>query len=326
MLSFISSLSPFKYKQYKRSIKSENNSSQQNYNINIIVNNNCCSNKLQSKFLRSGLARIYAIIKPICERASKATYIIESTRTQKKYILKIKEDINYFEEDIYKILLHKNHKNVMRFVSFSQETDYYYFIYEFIEGCNLLEYIKNKGDLSENDIRDIIKQIIDGLYFIHQNHIIHCDLKLENIIINEKKEEKEIQIIDFDLSIICDNEEGYISNSIFGTLNYIAPESYDLCIYSKKSDIWQVGVILYILIAKKFPHDSEITLVNSYSNLCRQNVFKHIDLNVPKEIINKRNFDSSLFTLLENMLNFDETRRYTLDQVMNSEWLKKIDL
>lgn len=296
-----------------------------NCNIKILINS-CCDNiSLQMKFLKSKLGRFYGIVKPIYEKDYKGTYIVNALKSNKKYILKIKElsKANYFEEDIYKILNKTQHINIVQFVSFAQEGEYYYSIYEYADGCNLLEYIKTNRDLSEMDIKCIFLQLVDAVSFLHKNDILHCDLKLENIIINSNKE---IKIIDFDLSIICDNDEGFISNSIFGTLQYIAPESYDLCIYSKKTDVWQLGVLLYIMITRKFPHDNEISLVNSHSNLCRQNVFKHINLDTPYDIIKRKNFDLSLYSLLEKMLNFNEKYRYNLNQIKNSEWLKKIEI
>ncbi len=293
-----------------------------NFNIKILINSCCDNASLQKKFLKSKFGRFYDIVRPIYERDYKGTYIVNALKTNKKYILKIKESskANYFEEDIYKILNKTQHKNIAQFVSFAQEGEYFYSIYEYADGYNLLEYIKTNGDLSEIDIKFIFRQLVEALSFLHKNNILHCDLKLENIIINSNKE---IKIIDFDLSIVCDNDEGFISNSIFGTLQYIAPESYDLCIYSKKTDVWQLGVLLYIMITRKFPHDNEISLVNSYSNLCRQNVFKHINLDIPCDIIKKKKFDLSLYNLLEKMLSFDEKDRYSLDQIKNSEWLKK---
>jgi len=311
-------LSLFKRKHHKNNRQIENN-----INIKIVINT-CCNdveNKLQTLFLKSKTGRFYDINKVIYEKENKGIYIIKSYKTDKKYILKIKENkkTNYFEEDIYNILSKNFHKNVTRFISFTEEYGYFYSIYEYADGCNLLEYIKLKGDLLESEIRNILKQIVSALSFLHNHSILHCDLKLENIIINTASE---IKIIDFDLSIVCDNDEGFISNSIFGTLKYIAPESYDLSIYSKKTDIWQLGVLLYIMITRKFPHDNEISLVNSYSNLCRQNVFKHIDLNIPKEVIIKKNFDLSLYNLLEKMLSFDEKNRWEVSDIMDSEWMK----
>lgn len=298
-----------------------NEAAQVKYNINITINNNYCTQSLLDRFFHLNEGRFYSLVKTIYEKPKKGTYIIISTSTYKKFILKIKEKskINFFEEDIFAILNKNKNNNIATFISLLTDNDYYYFIYEYVEGYNLLEYIKKYGQLNEIDIKSIMKQIVNGIEFLHQNNILHCDMKLENIIINDKKE---IKIIDFDLSIVCDNDEGYISNNVFGTLQYIAPESYDLCIYSKKTDVWQLGVILYVLITNKFPHDDkEITIVNSYSNLCRQNIFKHIDLSIPKNIIIKKKLNMSMYYLLEHMLNFNDKCRATLDEIKNSVWL-----
>ncbi|ARF09690.1 serine/threonine protein kinase [Indivirus ILV1] len=282
-------------------------------NCEILINSSLLIyNNLQINFLESQIGKKYDIVKPIYEKDNEGIYIINELNTRIKYILKIKksQNLNCFGERIYKILSKNQHKNILTFVSFIRENEYTYSIYEYVNGYNLSEYIKIYGDLLEKDIKYIFNQLVDALIFLHSYNILHCDLKLENIIINHKKE---IKVIDFDLSIICYNDEGYISNNIFGTLQYIAPESYDLCIYSKKTDIWQLGVILYIIITGKFPHNNEISYVNSYSNLCRKNIFKHIDLNYPRETIIKKKFNLLLYNLLENMLCFDEKKRYSLD-------------
>lgn len=261
----------------------------------------------------------YEIIKTLSERERKGTYIIKHLKSNKKYILKIKENNNN-DKNIYNILKNVNCKNIVKLISFvnKKEEEYYYCIYEYIEGCNLLEYINKNKELSEEDLKNIFIQIVDGLDVLHNNCILHCDLKLENIIVNK---DKLIKIIDFDLSIVCDNCDGFITNSIFGTLQYIAPESYDLCIYSKKTDIWQLGIILYILITNKYPHDNTLSQVNSYSNLCRINLFKHINLDISKESIIKKNYNPNLYNLLKKLLEFDEKNRFNINQIKNSSWL-----
>lgn len=289
---------------------------------------NCCKYNIQieididikSIFLNSPLSKTFKIIECIYERYNKGTYIV--TNNDMKYILKIRHNTlgNGFEKDIVNILHNYSHPNIIKHHCFFQDDEYYFMIYEYIEGTNLFEYIKTKKNIPEDDIKNIMIQLTNAIQFLHSHNIIHCDLKLDNIIITK---DQTIKVIDYDLSIICTNNEGYISSSIFGTMQYIAPESYDLCIYSKKTDIWQLGIILYILITQKFPHDCEITLVNSYSNLCRQNIFKHIDLSIAKEIILKNNYDINLFHLLENMLTFDESKRINIDDILKNNYIKK---
>lgn len=262
----------------------------------------------------------YDLVKIITEKENKGTYIIKSFKGSKKYILKIRESTNNYQKEIYNKLSMIKCNNLIKIKSFTEDK-YCYLIYEYIEGCNLLEYLKGNQNILEEDIKSIIIQIVTGLSILHNNNILHCDLKLENIIITK---DKIIKIIDFDLSIICENCDGFIANSIFGTLQYIAPESYDLCIYSKKTDIWQLGIIIYILISSRYPHESELSAINSYSNLCRINRFKHINLDIIKEIIIKKNYDPRLYSLLSKMLKFDEKDRFTASQIMSSSYLQNI--
>ncbi|QKF93680.1 serine/threonine-protein kinase [Fadolivirus algeromassiliense] len=300
------------------------------------LDNTCCKFNIQIEydidikdvFLQSELSKLYVIHEIIYEKYNKAAYIV--VRNNKKYVLKIRHNTlgNTYEKTISNILSQNVHPNIIHFTNFYQNDDYYFLIYEYVEGINLYQFINSKDTLDENLIRNIIIQLTNALQFLHSYNIIHCDLKLDNIVITH---DLNIKVIDFDLSIICNNSEGYISNSIFGTMQYIAPESYDLSIYSKKTDIWQLGIVLYILITKKFPHEHEITLVNSFSNLCRQNIFKHIDLNIVKTFIFKNKYSDDLFYLVENLLMFDESKRYSINDILNFPWInhntyyKKID-
>lgn len=272
--------------------------------------------ELYNSYLYTDLHKMYTIIKKIYEKQDKATYIVLDKETKAKYLLKIRHNscVNLFESEIYKILKKNIHKNVISFINYTKFDNYQYYIYEYFEGYNLAELLNKKNKLQENEIKHIILQITNGLKFLHSYDIIHCDLKLDNIIINDNND---VKIIDFDLAIICSDDEGYISNNIFGTMQYIAPESHDLCIYSKNTDIWQLGIILYVLITNKFPFDDTIEIVNSNSNLCRQNIFKHIDYVMLKKIIHEKKYNPLFYDLLYKMLSFDDSKRATVYEIIN---------
>lgn len=281
-----------------------------------ILTTRCINNEIYNAYETISLFKNFSIIKKIYEKQEKATYIVIDNITQIKYILKIKHYnyVNSFEYEIYKLLKDNPHENIINFIQFYKENNYYYYLYEYFDGINLFDYLKmyKNNVLKYDDIKNILLQITDALIYLHKYNIIHCDLKLDNIIINN---DNKLKVIDFDLSIICDKDEGHIFNNIFGTMQYIAPESYDLGIYSKKSDIWQMGVIMYILITKSFPFDYSLELVNSKSNLCRQNIFKHIDLTVPKDIIINNQYNNFLYDILCKMLSFDDSKRISLNEI-----------
>lgn len=91
------------------------------------------------------------------------------------------------------------------------------------EGSNLKQLLEKKKYFSENSIREIIKNLLNGLNYIHNNRIIHRDIKPENIVINLEEESlKSLKIIDFGLSF--QKQGRYFISEIVGTPIYFAPE------------------------------------------------------------------------------------------------------
>jgi serine/threonine protein kinase len=269
----------------------------------------------------------YKIVKIVHNNEHKKKYVINklSNKNEKDYFLKLLSYKNKEECDS-QIKIHNTLKlNLNIYLidvhHFSNYGNVCCFIYEYYHGQNLLEFVETTK-ISNNIIiiLKILEQILLGIKYLYDNHIIHCDIKLENIIINKNHN---IKIIDFDLAKIGNHENEYVSNVIFGTKNYISPENYDLGIYSTKSDIWASGIILYIFIMGVFPYDCELSFMNSYSNLYRRNEFRHIDLDKVKE---KSKSGLFYYDLLMEMLEFDVTKRMNINKLLCFFNKKKIEL
>ena len=79
------------------------------------------------------------------------------------------------------------HKNIVRVINcFSLSTMQVAFVMEYLDGGELLEYVLKRGKLSEEEARDFFKQIAEAIAYCHRNKLIHCDLKLENILLESK--------------------------------------------------------------------------------------------------------------------------------------------
>ena len=237
-----------------------------------------------------------------------------------EYLVKIKKPMkqNNDEFHIYELLKDKNNNYIIKFIEHVVNENYQYFVYEYFNGKTLGEYlIDNQNNISEVDIKNIFANIVNAVKFLHEQNIIHCDLKLDNILIDKYKN---IKIIDFDLSRICKDE--YLSNNIFGTIQYIAPESYDLCIYSKKSDVWGLGIILYILITQKFPYNNDMPIVNSHDNMYRRNEFKHPNIAEVERKVKQYNYNKNIVTLIKLMLKFEDDKRIDVEDILKFQWLK----
>ena len=123
-------------------------------------------------------------------------------------------------------------------------------------------------NLTENEARFYFKQIINGVEYIHRNHISHRDLKPENILIDSNNL---IKIGDFGLSNLM--KDGKLMKTACGSPFYAAPEIVGERKYEGTSvDIWSSGVILYALIVGCLPFDDDnITLL--YKKIERKNEF-----------------------------------------------------
>jgi len=258
----------------------------------------------------------YKMIETIYDKYDKATGIIKDGNNH-KYFIKIKtcdkKNINR-EYIIYKLLKNRHHDNIIKFIEYSIKDKYHYFIYEHFEGITLFKYISNYA-LTNESIVDILLQLANAIKFLHSLNILHCDIKLENILINTSRQ---IKLIDFDLSIYSPDDEDYVSDSVFGTIPYIAPESYDLCIYSKKSDVWEIGILAYVMIVKKYPNNQNLTLINSYGNLDRNNIFKHLDMISLKKEIKINKYNEQLYTLIKKMLKFKDSERIDINEIIRT--------
>ena len=200
-------------------------------------------------------------------------------------IKKIKKNLNrrFIKEEI-KILKNINHKYVLKVNETLYKKKKLHLVLDYCNGGNILEYILS-NDHSYDQI--YITQIIEGMKYLYTKNIIHRNIKPENILIHEHT----IKICDFGLSksMFLDT----IKNSICGSPKYMAPELFTYKKYSRKSDIWSLGIILYEILYKQKPFKNK-------------NINELEDLKCIRQNINQQ---SNIFNLIENMLIVDEKLR-----------------
>jgi polo-like kinase 1 len=145
-------------------------------------------------------------------------------------------------------------------------------------------------------------QIISALKYLHSHRVIHRDLKLGNLFVNEKME---LKLGDFGLATKLDFE-GERKRTICGTPNYIAPEVLEgKAGHSYEVDVWSLGVIIYTLIVGKPPFETS-DVKTTYKRI-RMNAYSFPDhINVAE----------SAKDLISKILNTDPKKRPTLDEMM----------
>ena len=201
------------------------------------------------------------------------------------------------------ILSSLDHPSIVRFYDLIEDSLNYYLVTEFCEGETLFHFIGNRGKLEEDMARDIFRQICEAVRYIHSMNIAHRDIKPENIIINDRYE---IKLLDFGLSEVCHG----LCSSRCGSCSYQSPELFQDSGYDAlKADMWALGVTLYTMMFAHLPWTRR-----SRNEIAEQIKECHffIPLNVSDECKQ----------VLCGLMNKDLQERFTVEQVLASDWLR----
>lgn len=222
---------------------------------------------------------------------------------------KIKQDnlIENLRQEI-QIMKHINHPNVVKLYEVLSSHSKIYLVLELVTGGELLNKVKEKGNLSEEETRFYFQQIIAAVSFCEKQHIAHRDLKLENVLLDQ---DGRVKISDFGLSGLFKFDSTSISlmHTTCGTVNYLAPEVFGNQGYDGHvADIWSCGVILYALFTGRLPFEDD-----SISKLIEKIVSGKYD-----PITN--NLSASALDLLEKILVTDPRMRISIANIKKHPW------
>ena len=148
------------------------------------------------------------------------------------------------------------HPNVVNVYDVGQDRGLFYMVMELVEGITLKDYIEKKGKLSAKETISISIQMVTGLQAAHNHHIIHRDIKPQNIIISK---EGKVKVTDFGIARATTATKT-ISTSVMGSVHYTSPEQARGGVVDEKSDIYSVGITMYEMITGHVPFDGDSTV------------------------------------------------------------------
>ena len=269
-----------------------------------------------NKFTQLNFLNQYEIIKFI-KSGGYGEVLLSKNKITKELVSIKKIDLKGFSpEDLYSIsresiyLSNLIHNNIIKIYGSFAYKNCLYNIMPYCEGGELTQLINSNNYLSEKRIKEIFIQIVEGVEFIHNNNVIHRDLKPNNILFLDKEKTK-VVIIDFGLSGFSN---GLIKEVIkAGTFKFLSPEI--LCrenfSSSSKIDIWALGVILYLMNFKKYPFEG-----NNEKEIFDK--IENEDIKFPKEIKIKK----SLVNLFKGMFEKNPKRRIDINDKLFDLWFK----
>jgi calcium-dependent protein kinase len=166
----------------------------------------------------------------------------------KSFVRRTDDTYAILEVEILRTL---DHPNILKFFDVIEDMRNYHIVTELCLGGELFSKIIKLRTVSESVGSGYFFQILSGLAFCHTHGVLHRDIKPENLLLQNENEDSPIKIIDFGVSNLGNG--GVLSNvKQFTSIFYRAPEQFSgIC--SEKSDLWSVGVILYLMLSGHLP-------------------------------------------------------------------------
>eukprot|EP01079_Euglenida_sp_SAG-EU17-18_P007803 gene7803-1398_t len=260
---------------------------------------------------------------------SKVVYGVD-VNTKQDYAVKIIEKSALLADGKWEAALRREvgimkklrHRNIVSLTDVLQTKTKYLLVMELITGGELFDHIVTSKRLDEDRARLYLQQLIAGLHHCHKLGIAHRDLKPENLLISNGDT---LKISDFGLSNLQFKDQ--VLTTVCGTPNYVAPEvilnQYNTSTGALKSraertswsgydgfasDVWSVGVIMYVMLAGWLPFDDD-HLAKLFVKIEKG------DYHTPPFISEEAQF------LIRNLLVVDPAKRFTLQQAVSTPWL-----
>ncbi len=208
------------------------------------------------------------------------------------------------------------HPNIVGLQDYFEDKKFIYLVTDYYSGGDLLSYIEKNHEISEKTAAKIVRKIAEGIKYLNIFGIVHRDIKPENILFAEENDIKSIKIID--LGVCQTLTYGQMANEPIGTNGYISPEIYMHKEYNFKTDIWSLGIILYLLITQGIlPFDND----NMDNKVIGKKVI-YLQQEYPEEYFGKCSI--ALKNLLDKMLDKNMDKRIDIISLLNDSWFNII--
>ena len=207
-----------------------------------------------------------------------------------------------------------------RTYGFFEDDNFTYTLQDFVKSKDLFDFLaEDKPHLNEFDIFTIFRSLVSIVHALHQNGVIHNDLKPENVMIDT--ETKSIALIDFGLSHILSDPNDDTCGGTSGTLEYqpfekLSSKDSSNCRFGgKKSDTYSLGVVLFVLFFNRLPF-------NKHEIHQRMNAIK---VNVKVTTAEKQRLSKEAIHLITRLLHDDPHQRLGVDDIYKSSWFKEFE-
>ncbi len=282
----------------------------------------------------------YKLENRIGKGAFSEVYITKKLGEDKKYATKkiLKETLSnskikkYFNNELH-ILNNIEHPNIIKLYETKESYNSYFLIFDYCNGGALsscLEKYKrqNKKPFPQELVQYFMRQIVDGLRYIHNMKILHRDIKLDNILVNFNSNEdlinlnyfnSQIKIIDFGFARYLESDT--LAESVLGSPMYMDPQILKKMMkidnnnsfgYDQKVDIWSLGTICYEMLIGSPPYNAQ-----TYNDLIKK--INYGDYKIP----NNLKLSKEAISFINGMLQYNPSSRLDINELANHDFIIK---
>ena len=208
------------------------------------------------------LARRYEIEKVIGSGGMAVVYRAHDRRTQRPVAVKVlreeyindQEFLRRFDREAI-ACAKMRHPNIVNLIDIGEEGDTRFLVMEYVEGSTLKEVIQEQGQIPPDRAVLIALQALSALRHAHQKHIVHRDIKPQNILIDVHGD---VKITDFGIARMTDAATATLGDgNVMGSVHYFSPEQAKGRQVTAASDLYSLGVVLYEMLAGRVPFDGD---------------------------------------------------------------------
>ena len=193
-----------------------------------------------------GMANVYLAYDIILNRNVAVKVLRGDLADDEKFVRRFQREANSASS------LH--HPNIVEMYDVGEDEGKYYIVMEYLDGRTLKSLVKRRGALTVLEVVDIMTQLTSAIACAHDKYIIHRDIKPQNVMILE---DGKVKITDFGIAMALNSQDLTQTNSVMGSVHYLAPEQASGGASTIKCDIYSLGILMFELLTGKVPFKGE---------------------------------------------------------------------
>lgn len=214
----------------------------------------------------------YEILEKIGAGGMSLVYRARDTKLERPVTVKVLRDEFITDEDFvsrFKIEAQAaaslSHPNIVNVYDVGTEYDTQYIVMEYVNGCTLKEIINKEAPFDDKKALNYALKIASALQHAHKNHIVHRDIKPQNILVTY---EGELKVTDFGIAHAATSSTVTMTSTAIGSVHYFSPEQARGGYVDEKSDLYSLGIVMYEMVTGKLPFegDSSVSIALKHIN------------------------------------------------------------